>query len=89
MRKRILTVLLALVSALMLTACAGRAQGAPVPQSTPERTQIKAETVHWPADKLTLNNEGVPELRVYVTEEKAVQTMDVERYTEGVLAAKR
>ena len=86
MRKRILTVLLALVSALMLTACAGHAQGAPVPQSTPERTQIKAETVHWPADKLTLNNEGVPELRVYVTEEKAVQTMDVERYTEGVLA---
>ncbi len=69
-----------------LSACSSYAQGAPVPEATSDGTQLKANTVHWPQDKLTINSNGVPELRVYVVEESAARTMDIETYTEGVLA---
>jgi len=82
------TVAAALMTALLsfLTGCAGSAHGAPVPETTPEGTQIKAEGVQWPKDQLPLNDEGVPELHVYVVEEETSRVMDIETYVEGVLA---
>ena len=76
---------LLLVIALMLTSCAGRAYGTPVPETTPEGTSIKAK-VNWPGDRLSLNEEGIPQIKVYVVDEQTTRTMDLETYVEGVLA---
>ena len=76
---------LLLVLALMLTSCAGRAYGTPVPENTPEGTEVKA-AVQWPKEKLELNAEGIPQIRVYVVDEGTARTMDIETYVEGVLA---
>lgn len=82
---RLAALLLALC--LSVSACSSRAQGAPAPETTiPEGTQTKADTVQWPKDQLTISDEGVPELRVYVVEEEAARAMDIETYVEGVLA---
>ncbi len=86
MLKKGVAIWLVLSIGLMLTACAGSAQGAPVPDEPPEGAQLKAESVNWPKEKLKQNVEGLPELRVYVVAEEAVHTMDIETYVEGVLA---
>jgi len=86
MLRKTAVILLTAVMALTLTGCAGNAQGAPVPETTPEGAEVKAESVQWPKDKLNQNDEGIPELRVYVVEEETARTMDIETYVEGVLA---
>jgi len=86
MLKKICALLLAASLGAMLTACASDAKGAPVPDATPDGAQLKAEGVSWPKEKLAQNANGVPELRVYITDEEAVRTMDIETYLEDVLA---
>lgn len=86
MLRKILAGLLTLALGFSLTGCACSAHGSPVPEATPEGTQVKANNVNWPKDKLKLNNEGVPTLRVYVVEEETARSMDIETYVEGVLA---
>jgi len=86
MMKKMCALLLALLCCYALTACTGNAKGAPVPESPPQRTQVRAEGVNWPKEKLQLNDNGVPQLRVYVVDEETAKTMDIETYVEGVLA---
>lgn len=86
MLRRYSVMALLLACGLMFTSCAGRAQGAPVPENTPEGTEVKAGQINWPKDKLTLNDKGIPQLKVYVVDEGASRTMDIETYVEGVLA---
>ena len=81
MLKKCFLLLILLVCALSLCACASDAKGSPAPTQTPVNA-----AVHWPADKLTTDAQGVPQLRVYVVDDSAVQTMDVESYVQGVLA---
>lgn len=69
---------------ISLQSCASTAEGTePVPK--PTGVQMKAE-VAWPEDKLERNEDGVPQLQVYVVEDEKVETVDVETYVEGVLA---
>lgn len=86
MLRKCLAAVLVLAFCIPLSSCSTRAHGAPVPEPTPDDAQLKADAVSWPKDKLTLNSGGVPELRVYVVEDKASRTMDIETYVEGVLA---
>lgn len=86
MMKKISAWLMMLALCLNLTACAGSAQGAPVPEETPEGTELKAGAVQWPRNKLQLSSDGIPQLRVYVVDEQTSKTMDIETYVEGVLA---
>ena len=86
MLKKSCCAILLLALCVLLAACSSSAHGAPVPENTPEVSQLKAENVQWPKDKLPLNSEGVPELRVYVVEEETARAMDIETYVEGVLA---
>ena len=86
MMKRLACAMLMLYLMLSLTGCTSNAHGAPVPETTPDAAQLKADAVNWPKGKLTLNSEGIPELHVYVVEEKASRAMDIETYVEGVLA---
>ena len=78
-----LAVLLA-ACVLMCSACACSAQGAAEPSPTP--IGAKLQSVNWPKNKLTMDESGIPQLDVYVVDEKAVRTMDVESYVQGVLA---
>lgn len=75
---------LLVICALAMNGCAGKAQTAP--EATPEGAQVLAESVSWPREKLALDKSGVPQLKVYVLDEEAVRTMDIESYVEGVLA---
>ena len=86
MMNRLACAALALLLAFSLTGCTSNAHGAPVPETTPDDAQVKADAVNWPKDKLTLNGEGIPQLRVYVVEEETSRAMDIETYVEGVLA---
>ena len=81
MRTRLIALLAA--CALLLSACAGKAQT--VPKPTPENTHMKAN-VSWPKEKLDLNDSGEPMLKVYVVDDKKTETMDIESYVQGVLA---
>ncbi len=82
MLKRSLTAFLLLFTMLCSTGCAEKAHGAPIPQTTTE----PSDSVLWPKEKLSLNSEGIPELRVYVVDEQNARTMSIETYVEGVLA---
>ena len=82
MKTRVMALLLA--CAMLLSACAGTAQSAPQP--TPEGTHVKADAVKWPKEKLTQSENGEPQLRVYVVEDKKTEPMDIETYVQGVLA---
>ncbi len=86
MFKKISAVFLLLACSASLAACSCSAQSAPIPKTTPLRTQVRAEGVNWPKEKLPLNKKGEPQLRVYVVDEQAVQTMEIENYIAGVLA---
>ncbi|MEG1774998.1 MAG: SpoIID/LytB domain-containing protein [Clostridia bacterium] len=83
-------------AALLLQGCASSAEGnaaveatenptAPPPQEQAE-LKVDANAVAWPKEKLTLAENGVPSLRVYVVDDGKVETVDVESYVEGVLA---
>lgn len=82
MLKRNLTAFLLLFTMVCSTGCAEKAHGAPIPQATTE----PSDSVLWPKEKLSLNSEGIPELRVYVVDEQNARTMSIETYVEGVLA---
>lgn len=82
MRKQ--TALIILLSAFLLSACAAR--GEAVPKTEAKSTPSGAEAVRWPKDKLTLNSDGVPQLRVYVVEDEQIENLDMETYVQGVLA---
>lgn len=86
MFKKTWSIVLVLLLAFSVSACSSNAQGAPVPEETPDGTQVKADTVSWPKDKLSINSNGLPELRVHVVDENTARTMDIETYVEGVLA---
>ena len=77
-----------LLTACVLTcsACACSAQGAAEPSPTPIGAKLQSQSVNWPKNKLTMDESGIPQLDVYVVDEKAVRTMDVESYVQGVLA---
>ena len=79
-----LTALL-LACSLLFASCTTSAQGAQPPSPDPAGS-VRAETVRWPSDKLKRNENGIPQLDVYVVDEKKVHTMDVETYVQGVLA---
>lgn len=51
---------------------------------TPQRENEQSKEVRWPKEKLKMGEDGVPLLKVYVDGE--IQSMDLERYVEGVLA---
>ena len=76
--KRRTIVLAALICALALPlqGCAGTAEGTE-PAPKPMGVEMKAN-VAWPYDKLEVNGEGTPLLRVYVVDTDKVETMDVE-----------
>ena len=86
MLKRCYALLLILAIGAVCASCAGNAKGAPVPDATPRGTQLRAEGLNWPEEQLQKDETGVPLLHVYITDESAVQSMDIETYVEGVLA---
>lgn len=75
---------LALATAL-LQGCASSADTV-VPQTTPEGTMVKGGKVAWPEDKLENGSDGTPLLKVYVVDDRKVESVDVETYVQGVLA---
>lgn len=83
-RRKIVPAVISCMLALTLQSCAGTAEGTE-PAPKPTGVEMKANVV-WPYDKLEVNGEGTPLLRVYVVDEDKVETMDVETYVEGVLA---
>lgn len=84
MLKRMAAGLLACGLMMSLQSCASTAEGTE-PMPKPTGVQMKAD-VAWPEDKLERNEDGIPLLKVYVVEDEAVETVDVETYVEGVLA---
>ena len=77
--------------ALALQGCASSAE--PLTPSAPGPTigsgqagAVSGEAPAWPKDKLETDGAGAPTLRVYVTDKKAVERIDVESYVQGVLA---
>ena len=89
MMKTICALLAALFCALTLTGCSCSAQGAPAPRVTPHGTHMKADAVKWPKEKLPADENGIPQLRVYVTDDKAVRTMDMETYVAEIAPSLR
>lgn len=85
MKRNIGVLWIALLCAALLTACASSAEGGPETPSPTQGEQQRAQ-VSWPKEKLELDENGVPRLNVYVTEEKAVRPMELETYVQGVLA---
>ncbi len=79
---------MALLLALGMQGCAAGAQESePQPSPTVALTDIRTDpsAVQWPQDRLKTQG-GLPQLTVYVMEEKASRTMDIETYVMGVLA---
>lgn len=83
MKRNIGVLCAALLCAALLTSCASNAESVPAP--SPTQGEQRAQ-VSWPKDKLELDENGVPRLDVYVTEEEAVRHMELETYVQGVLA---
>ena len=84
MRKQ--TALIILLSAFLLSACAAR--GEAVPKTEAKSTPSGAEAVRWPKDKLTLNSDGVPQLRVYVVEDEQIENLDMKPMCRGCWPAR-
>ena len=82
---RAAAVLLAL--SLTVTGCggAGAADGPKKPRETPQMDGQPARKPPLP-DKLQVNADGVPVLRVYQVDEEETREMDLESYLRGVLA---
>lgn len=73
------------VLAAVLQGCASSADTA-VPETTPQNAVVKGGEVAWPKDKLETAKDGTPLLKVYIVEKKAVESVDLETYVQGVLA---
>jgi len=83
LKKRWITALMALLLAAACTACAARPQEMP-----PENTEAPREeggNFTLP-DDIRVNAAGIPQLKVYVADEKEIREMDLEDYLCGVLA---
>ena len=74
MRRFLMTVLSVVLAFYALSGCMKKAD-APKEENKPQIS-----------DKLTLNDEGIPEITVYNIKEELSTRMDVESYVEGVLA---
>lgn len=85
MKRKRLVLLLCAVALYGLQSCAGNANAA-MPQTTPEAAQVRGDQVSWPKEKLELDPQGTPMLRVYNTDTQKVESVDVETYVQGVLA---
>ncbi|MBQ9263318.1 MAG: SpoIID/LytB domain-containing protein [Clostridia bacterium] len=86
MKRKIVRAAALLLIALLLAGCA--AKGAEN-ESTPKQATLEGESQSKkPAlpKKLKLNENGVPELRVYQVDEEESRTLDIETYLQGVLA---
>ena len=83
MKRNIGVLCAALLCAALLTSCASSAEVGPTPSPTQGEQRAR---VSWPKEKLELDENGVPRLDVYVTEEEAVRPMELETYVQGVLA---
>lgn len=79
MKSRLFCILTVL--ALILSACAVSGEEAPMTSPAPSN----AVSVQLP-DRLTQGNGGAPSLKVYVVEDKKIESMDIETYVQGVLA---
>lgn len=77
--------ILALCVTLLLSGCASNAENTDVANPTPDTTIQSGKKPPLP-EKLSLNAEGVPLLKVYKTDEDTVEEMDIEQYLQGVLA---
>ena len=84
-KKRLWTWCVLFAVTLALQACASSADTA-VPSQTQSPAGQAETALRWPKDKLETDGRGAPLLRVYVTEQEAVERMDVETYVQGVLA---
>ena len=80
---KIVCACLALLIAITCTGCS--VANAPEPERLPEATVLSGAVPPIP-DKLKLDADSVPLLRVYDTKAKEVREMNAERYVEGVLA---
>ncbi len=83
MKRNIGVLCAVLLCAALLTSCASSAEAVPTP--SPTQGEQRAQ-VSWPKEKLELDANGLPQLKVYVVEEEAARPMDVETYVQGVLA---
>lgn len=79
-----------LAAMILMQSCATVAEGAPAPTNRPAvkptAVPLNAEDVNWPKDKLEVASGGVPQLSVYVVDDKKVENVDIETYVQGVLA---
>ena len=80
-KKRMLALLLMFM--LLLTACR-RNDAAQEP--TPDASAAPQQEAFILPDDIRVNSAGVPQLRVYITDEKEIREMDLEEYLCGVLA---
>lgn len=82
--KKTVRCLLLLILCALLAGCAakGTEEAAPAPEG---EALSRGQKPALP-EKLSLNAEGIPALKVYQTDEEKIQTLDVETYLAGVLA---
>ena len=80
-KRWVLGVLLAMC--VLLSACAGSRDTVEQPEKTPETARQDSFIL---PDDIRVDSAGVPQLRVYVTDEKEIHEMDLEEYLCGVLA---
>lgn len=74
-------ILCVLCACIMLCGCSAGATDV-----LPEETETPGGTVPNVPDKLEVNEQGIPVLQVYVTDEETVEEMDLESYLLGVVA---
>lgn len=73
--------LVLLLVVCLLTGCAASANDA-----APEETKMPENSLPQLPEKLVVNENGIPVLKVYVTDDETVQQMDIEQYLLGVVA---
>ena len=82
-RKRRMLAALLMIMTVLLTACMGKNAGT---DQSPETTEAPRQEGFILPDDIRVDSAGVPQLRVYVTDEKEIHEMDAEEYLCGVLA---
>lgn len=87
-KKRVMLLALLLTVGILLAGCAGDAENAPNGEDVtldPHASQAQEAKPGIP-EKLTLNDQGIPLLQVYLVDEEKNEEMDLESYLQGVLA---
>lgn len=84
MRETVRCLLLLFLCAVLLAGCAAKGGE----ETAPAREGEALSRRQKPAlpEKLSINGDGVPDLKVYQTDEEMISTLDVETYLMGVLA---